>query len=1359
MDLRVLAHKLEKSSDDLLVKASTKSPAVFQKVATAIAAASTLLEGVADDMDNNASFEITPQQLDEIAALASAFDESGDPLLKKQASVLDELLLSIASPKNALAVARKTTEDEINRLRVERRKARGEEAYDEPRKVLSNVENAKEQAKAVEQQVKRYIPMEAPLQTRYPPDRPGGQMTRITDHVYQDIVTGIIYDYKAGYKTQKGNEVPGGSVEAQTHELGDIRDRGTSMFETRDSLMGRYASDDSQKPAIEKIANVLTAIRDHAPGLLDRAIDNAMISGLTTTQVATILASNISEEGLKVIADESDKKKREPLKSNITTISRKESEHEYNNAKSVLRPLLEMAKEDPAHANLWFRMMEDNLEALRDIGMDQIHLSLLYGEFLSPKATEGSATAPPPPMYSLVEKMDVPEAHSDTMRAGRIARQSLTAMVLNAIQELAPHLLKSAIVKARAEGLDDSQIKSVLASDFHNKFDKPANEIKTAESLFPHLKDLGWNDLVNKHISVMGSLGVNTAELKKIAEKYGPADVKSLGKLAGVLKNAGVEELDLGDVPEGQLELQEPISTVPIIDEPVNEPPKLTSAKMPILATQVIDTILAQLKDPNERANLKMRYKGQDLLERMIYAEVNRHRNEMNDEMFSAFYHMVSEGVKYVLPSEPMPKPEVIHVPEAKLQSNKYDEDSEEYQAALEEVENFIKTDESARKALTDIYNAEVAKAKKEFKKINPNKTRASQIYAEMVRRVTDRIVSGQDTPTNAEILEGIFAENRKVNYPPWLTKVKSKELVKSREETPEEFEDRKHQSLVQPLAQKHLELGDTVVEEKSLSEDKPAQNSEKHKYLHWGDYNTQTGADVDEVQANELETKISDNISEQRKKLEQVFQNFVYKSESIPDSITNLPDGVRKVVQDMLGRGENPFAVSKYLIDLKTTDKTQSYQTPSIKDLRHFVYMGSDRKKEVEDFRVQMIGRVMRRTINSALEEAGLPPMYQSQENDDMDNDAVYKQISTIMGETRGKESFIKPIPIGPKGKKLIPFWEAPTAYYEAYREVWRDHPNPLGPKSRFLPKEIRDEQDDAMVDMGFLSPSDKFIGRTNSRMMLGGIDSDVKGNLLSNFTKPGTNEQYKTLFSDMEEYTKAYFEAKAQFRTEFRPKPKEWFEIIGTQGNEISDIPIRITSKILPLISQGKRMNELVEAGAAIGADPETVGRISAYAKQSGNKIRGYIMHMILKDEPASLEEIKAELDKKYPGAVIPEQVIEYVYYSMLADQEDRKEDQEKQNEWMKERGFYPPYQIAVGNKTFAQILSPRKKGGKGGTMPDDATPLEQLEQQVTKQPRKQTRTNISKPTSHLTQPQRQPGTGGEGISALAPFMKARK
>jgi adenylate kinase family enzyme len=205
MDLRVLAKKLEQNSDELLSKASDKGLKVFDKVVTAIAASSSLLESVADDMDNNAEFSISEQQLDDLAAIATAFDQSNIPALKKQASVLDELLLSIAAPKNLVAKIKQANEDEVNRLRENYRTKRREEAYEQPKEAQSTFNQKKEIAKAVEQQVKKFVPLEAPLQTRYPPDRPGGHMTRITDHVYQDILTGIVYDFKQGYTTQKGN--------------------------------------------------------------------------------------------------------------------------------------------------------------------------------------------------------------------------------------------------------------------------------------------------------------------------------------------------------------------------------------------------------------------------------------------------------------------------------------------------------------------------------------------------------------------------------------------------------------------------------------------------------------------------------------------------------------------------------------------------------------------------------------------------------------------------------------------------------------------------------------------------------------------------------------------------------------------------------------------------------------------------------------------------------------------------------------------------------------------------------------------------------------------------------------------------
>jgi hypothetical protein len=254
MDLRVLARKLEKSSDDLLVNAAAKDPNIFDKVAQAVAAASTLLEEVANDLDASQSNEIKPEQLDEIAALASSFYESGNPLLKKQASVLDEILLSIAAPKNAIAESKRVSEDEINKLRAKRRGEAVKELYQDPKEALDKMNLVKEQTDAVKKQVKRYAPLEAPLQTRYAPDMPGVMMTRISDHIYQDLVTGKIYDFKAGYTTVKGNKIPGSSVENQTAALGDQR-HGNAMFETRESIMNRMASDeiDFIKQAGDKI--------------------------------------------------------------------------------------------------------------------------------------------------------------------------------------------------------------------------------------------------------------------------------------------------------------------------------------------------------------------------------------------------------------------------------------------------------------------------------------------------------------------------------------------------------------------------------------------------------------------------------------------------------------------------------------------------------------------------------------------------------------------------------------------------------------------------------------------------------------------------------------------------------------------------------------------------------------------------------------------------------------------------------------------------------------------------------------------------------------------------------------------------
>jgi len=58
------------------------------------------------------------------------------------------------------------------------------------------------------------------LSTRYSPDRIGVQARRVSDGVWQDPYTNRVYDYNDGFKTESGEEFPGGHVALQSHMIG-----------------------------------------------------------------------------------------------------------------------------------------------------------------------------------------------------------------------------------------------------------------------------------------------------------------------------------------------------------------------------------------------------------------------------------------------------------------------------------------------------------------------------------------------------------------------------------------------------------------------------------------------------------------------------------------------------------------------------------------------------------------------------------------------------------------------------------------------------------------------------------------------------------------------------------------------------------------------------------------------------------------------------------------------------------------------------------------------------------------------------------------------------------------------------------
>src|SRR5678816_4893914 len=98
--LSAIASWLESPNNEAVLLAEYHEGSM-KVVAESCVLAAALLKNAAEqvsEMEPPEESKITPQAIEEIAALAAAFDASGDPALKKQASVLDELLLSIAAP-------------------------------------------------------------------------------------------------------------------------------------------------------------------------------------------------------------------------------------------------------------------------------------------------------------------------------------------------------------------------------------------------------------------------------------------------------------------------------------------------------------------------------------------------------------------------------------------------------------------------------------------------------------------------------------------------------------------------------------------------------------------------------------------------------------------------------------------------------------------------------------------------------------------------------------------------------------------------------------------------------------------------------------------------------------------------------------------------------------------------------------------------------------------------------------------------------------------------------------------------------------------------------------------------------------
>jgi hypothetical protein len=229
--LLLVANWLESSENDLLVNAEGDEDCL-NIVADSLVKASEMIRKGSQEISKIEPEEsvITSEKLDELAAVATAFDESGDELLMKQASVLDEILLTFAAPKNSIAAAKQREDDRIEQLKKKYKDTKVKQ--DEMNKVSDSVKDIEKSPS-----YKKYRVLEAPLSQRTCPDHPGAQLARVGEHRWQCCMDHKLYDYDTGFTTMDGRKVPGGDVSEQTKIM--QHENSHTVFDTRNERLGQ----------------------------------------------------------------------------------------------------------------------------------------------------------------------------------------------------------------------------------------------------------------------------------------------------------------------------------------------------------------------------------------------------------------------------------------------------------------------------------------------------------------------------------------------------------------------------------------------------------------------------------------------------------------------------------------------------------------------------------------------------------------------------------------------------------------------------------------------------------------------------------------------------------------------------------------------------------------------------------------------------------------------------------------------------------------------------------------------------------------------------------------------------------------
>lgn len=152
--------------------------------------------------------------IENLKSVANELDASGDEKLMKQATMLDDILLTVTS---SAAATEKFKKDMA--LKLEKIKSR---ASDKSSSITLVAKDETEDKDTSSNKKKDYRPLQTLLSSRQCPDHPGNGLIRISDGVYQCSLDKKEYDFVNGYTLMNGRKVPGSCVENQTDNLNNV---------------------------------------------------------------------------------------------------------------------------------------------------------------------------------------------------------------------------------------------------------------------------------------------------------------------------------------------------------------------------------------------------------------------------------------------------------------------------------------------------------------------------------------------------------------------------------------------------------------------------------------------------------------------------------------------------------------------------------------------------------------------------------------------------------------------------------------------------------------------------------------------------------------------------------------------------------------------------------------------------------------------------------------------------------------------------------------------------------------------------------------------------------------------------------